>query len=92
MRFLFVLGLLLLSLAAVTCQNLPLPELPYGYNSLEPIISELTLRTHHLKHHAGYTRKLNKALGELRSNPELKHLAKMGIDALMGHLDMVPGK
>ncbi len=29
-----------------------LPDLPYGYEALEPTIGEKTLRTHHLKHHA----------------------------------------
>jgi superoxide dismutase, Fe-Mn family len=85
-----VLAVLFLAAVSVQGQNLPLPELPYGYASLEPIISEDTLRTHHLKHHAGYTRKLNKALSELRSNPSLKHLAKMGIDSLMSHMDLIP--
>ena len=36
-----------------------LAPLPYAYNSLEPEISEETLRFHHDKHHAGYVAKLN---------------------------------
>lgn len=28
-----------------------LPDLPYGYNDLEPYISEQQLRIHHDKHH-----------------------------------------
>lgn len=39
-----------------------LPELPYDYNALEPYIDEQTMRIHHGKHHAGYTKKLNAAL------------------------------
>ncbi len=39
-----------------------LPELPYDYNALEPHIDEQTMRIHHGKHHAGYTKKLNAAL------------------------------
>ena len=39
-----------------------LPELPYGFDALEPVIDERTMRIHHGKHHAGYTRKLNNAL------------------------------
>jgi hypothetical protein len=35
----------------VHAQNLPLPELPYDYNALEPVIDEATMRVHHLKHH-----------------------------------------
>jgi len=39
-----------------------LPELPYAYNALEPHIDEKTMRIHHDKHYAGYTRKFNNAL------------------------------
>ena len=57
-----------------------LPELPYAYNSLKPIIDEQTLRLHHDKHHAGYVRGLNAAeikLSEARQKNEygmIKHL------------------
>ena len=39
-----------------------LPELPYGYNALEPYIDEQTVRIHHDKHHGTYVTKLNDAL------------------------------
>lgn len=39
-----------------------LPDLQYDYDALEPVIDERTMRIHHDKHHAGYTRKLNNAL------------------------------
>jgi Fe-Mn family superoxide dismutase len=39
-----------------------LPDLPYSLNALEPHISEETLSYHHGKHHAGYIKKLNKAI------------------------------
>ena len=39
-----------------------LPDLPYAYDALEPHIDEQTMRIHHGKHHAGYTKKLNAAL------------------------------
>ena len=39
-----------------------LPELPYGYDALEPHIDAQTMEIHHSKHHAGYVAKLNKAL------------------------------
>jgi Fe-Mn family superoxide dismutase len=36
-----------------------LPELPYGYEALEPVISSATLKLHHGAHHRGYVDKLN---------------------------------
>lgn len=36
-----------------------LPNLPYAYDALEPIISKKTLEFHHDKHHAAYVNKLN---------------------------------
>lgn len=39
-----------------------LPELGYGFDSLEPHIDSQTMEIHHDKHHAGYVKKLNKAL------------------------------
>ncbi len=41
------------------------PALPYAYDALEPDIDAQTMKIHHDKHHAGYVRGLNKALGEL---------------------------
>lgn len=43
-----------------------LPDLPYGYDALEPVIDEQTMRIHHGKHHAGYVRGLNWALKQLK--------------------------
>jgi len=36
-----------------------LPELPYGYDALAPLISRDTLHTHHDKHHKAYVEKTN---------------------------------
>lgn len=36
-----------------------LPNLPYPYEALEPVISAQTLRTHHGKHHRAYVDKVN---------------------------------
>ena len=42
-----------------------LPALPYAYDALEPYIDEQTLRIHHDKHHAGYTKGMNQTLQQL---------------------------
>lgn len=39
-----------------------LPDLPYGFDALEPHIDARTMEIHHDRHHAGYTNKLNAAL------------------------------
>ena len=41
-----------------------LPELNYEYDALEPTIDELTMKTHHSKHHHGYTNKANKFIDQ----------------------------
>jgi Fe-Mn family superoxide dismutase len=42
---------------------IPLPTLPYAYDALEPVISRLTMATHHDKHHAGYVETVNRLAG-----------------------------
>ena len=42
-----------------------LPELPYAYDALEPVLNKETLTIHHDRHHAGYVKGVNKAVGEL---------------------------
>ncbi|MEX2436926.1 MAG: superoxide dismutase [Candidatus Paceibacterota bacterium] len=39
-----------------------LPELPYGFDALEPHIDAKTMEIHHGKHHQGYVDKLSKAV------------------------------
>ncbi len=43
-------------------QTFTLPDLPYGFDALEPSIDAQTMEIHHDRHHAGYVRKLNAAL------------------------------
>ena len=38
-----------------------LPDLPYEYNALEPVISGEIMKLHHQKHHATYVTNLNVA-------------------------------
>ncbi len=49
-----------------------LPPLPYEYDALEPYIDAETMRFHHDKHHAGYTKKLNAAINK---HSELKNMS-----------------
>jgi Fe-Mn family superoxide dismutase len=39
--------------------SIELPNLPYAYDALEPLISSTTLKTHHGKHHRAYVDKTN---------------------------------
>ena len=41
-----------------------LPDLPYGYDALQPTVSETTMRTHHDKHHKAYVDTTNTLVGE----------------------------
>lgn len=57
-----------------------LPELPYLYDALEPVIDEQTMKIHHDRHHAGYVKKLNAALApypELADTPVAELLGKL---------------
>lgn len=53
-----------------------LPELPYGYDALEPLIDKDTMILHHSKHHKTYVDNLNKALGELKISVSLEQILK----------------
>jgi hypothetical protein len=47
-------------------QKHTLPDLPYDYNALEPIISAEIMKLHHSKHHAAYVNNLNIAEEKLK--------------------------
>lgn len=61
-----------------------LPELKYSYDALEPHIDQLTMETHHSKHHQAYVDNANKAL-EGHEN-----LKAMKVEDLLKSLDEVP--
>lgn len=61
-----------------------LPELPYGYAALAPVIDERTMTIHHTKHHQGYVNKLNAAL---EGHPDL---AAKPVEDLLRNLDALP--
>lgn len=47
---------------ARAADTFPLPPLPWAEDALEPYISARTISFHYGKHHAGYVKKLNKAI------------------------------
>ncbi len=61
-----------------------LPDLPYGYDALEPHVDTKTMQIHHGKHHNAYVTKLNAAVSGL---PDLE--AKTVKD-LVADLNSVP--
>ena len=61
-----------------------LPELPYGFDALEPHIDTATMQIHHGKHHQAYVNNLNTAVEKA---PEL---ASKSLDDLMRGIDGVP--
>lgn len=56
--------------AAASRQKHTLPELPYKYNALEPVISGEIMELHHCKHHATYVNNLNAAEDQLKEAVE----------------------
>ncbi|KAL5720134.1 superoxide dismutase [Ranunculus cassubicifolius] len=46
-------------------QTFTLPDLPYDYVALEPVISGEIMQIHHQKHHQTYVTNYNKALEQL---------------------------
>mgnify|MGYP001816290744 FL=1 len=61
-----------------------LPDLPYGYDALEPSVDTRTMHVHHDKHHQAYVTNLNKALEGYEELQE-KSTIELQLD-----LDVVP--
>lgn len=61
-----------------------LPDLPYGFDALEPHIDTATMQIHHGKHHQTYVNNLNAAIEKA---PEL---AGKSLDELLRGIDSVP--
>ena len=57
-------------------------QLPYDTDALEPVIDQLTVETHHGKHHATYTKNFNDAA-------EKAGVADMDVEELLANLDKV---
>jgi Fe-Mn family superoxide dismutase len=62
-----------------------LPQLPYGYDALEPYIDAKTMEIHYTKHHQTYVNKLNEALATV--GPEI---ADKPLEELLRTIDEVP--
>lgn len=62
-----------------------LPELPYAYDALEPVIDEETMKLHHDKHHNTYVTKLNDAI-------KGTNLESKSIEEIIANLNDVPEK
>lgn len=60
-----------------------LPDLPYAYDALEPVIDQETMKLHHDKHHNTYVENLNKAV-------EGTEFADKSIEDLVANLNQVP--
>lgn len=60
-----------------------LPELPYAYDALEPVIDKETMEIHHSKHHQAYVNNLNAAV-------EGTEFAELDLDELMKRINEVP--
>ncbi len=61
-----------------------LPNLPYGFDALDPHIDARTMEIHHGKHHNTYVSKLNDAL---KDQPDL---AAKGVEDLLRDIGSVP--
>jgi superoxide dismutase, Fe-Mn family len=57
-----------------------LPELPYGYDALEPLVSSELLELHHNAHHAAYVKGANETLDKLeeaRRERQFEHIGQL---------------
>lgn len=58
-----------------------LPDLPYGYDALEPSVDAQTMQIHHSKHHATYVTNVNAAVSKF---PELQSLGIVDLNKAVG--------
>ncbi|MFC4725032.1 superoxide dismutase [Glycocaulis abyssi] len=68
-----------------TMSNFSLPDLPYAYDALEPVIDAETMELHHSRHHQAYVNGLNGAL-EDRSD-----LQGVSLEDILARVSDLPG-
>ncbi|KAA8495090.1 Superoxide dismutase Mn, mitochondrial [Porphyridium purpureum] len=61
-----------------TARSYSLPDLPYDYAALEPVISAKIMEVHHSKHHNAYVTNLNKALDALDKAKDVNEVIALG--------------
>lgn len=54
-----------MAVRAMSSSSFRLPDLPYDFNALEPVISAEIMQLHHQKHHNAYVTNLNVAMDKL---------------------------
>lgn len=64
-----------------------LPDLPFGYDALEPHIDARTTEIHHAQHHRGYVDQLNAAM---ETSDELRAAADQPVGDLLWNLPKIP--
>ena len=52
-------------MADIKHKRIELPDLPYSYGALEPIISKNVMMLHHSRHHLSYVTGVNAAMDKL---------------------------
>jgi len=57
--------------------NYQIPDLPYDFNALEPVISAEIMELHYTKHHKGYVTNLNAALEKYHEAESRNEVAAM---------------
>src|SRR5436190_12231716 len=65
---------------AIVTDAYTLPDLPYDYDALEPLMSAQVMRLHHEKHHAAYVKGANEALDKIadaRSATDFSHIGQL---------------
>mmetsp|Transcript_89974 Transcript_89974/g.160149 ORF Transcript_89974/g.160149 Transcript_89974/m.160149 type:complete len:222 (-) Transcript_89974:195-860(-) len=77
------------SAATGSANRVVLPELPFDFKALEPVIDEATMRVHYLGHHTAYTAKTNAVFEAMEAAGHSDVVAR-GLPTLLGDLKSVP--